>query len=45
VDLDTFIVTTYCLIDDLLEGLLDGRRLRSRGSKPLLDDRRSPWQP
>jgi len=39
VDLDTFIVTTYCLIDDLLEDLLDGRRLRSRGPKPLLDDR------
>ena len=38
-DLDTFIVTTYCLIDDLFEELLGGRRLRSRGPKPLLDDR------
>jgi Transposase DDE domain len=39
VDLDHFIVATYCLIDDLFEELLDGRRLRSRGPKPLLDDR------
>jgi Transposase DDE domain len=39
VDLDDFIVTTYCLVDDLFEGVLDGRRLRSRGPKPLLDDR------
>jgi hypothetical protein len=39
VDLDTFIVTTYCLIDDLFEELLHGRRLRSRGPKPILDDR------
>ena len=38
-DLDDFIVTTYCLIDDLFEELLDGRRLRSRGPKPTLDDR------
>jgi hypothetical protein len=39
VDLDTFIVTTYCLIDDLFEELLHSRRLRSRGPKPTLDDR------
>ena len=38
-DLDTFIVATYCLIDDLFEELLEGRSLRSRGPKPLLDDR------
>jgi hypothetical protein len=39
VDLDDFIVTTYCLIDDLFEEVLGGRGLRSRGPKPLLDDR------
>jgi hypothetical protein len=39
VDLDTFIVSTYCLVDDLFDDLLGERRLRSRGPKPLLDDR------
>jgi hypothetical protein len=39
VDLDTFIVTTNCLIDDLMADVLDGRRLRSRGPNPILDDR------
>jgi hypothetical protein len=39
VDLDTSIVTTHCFIDDLFEELLHGRRLRSRGPKPRLDDR------
>jgi hypothetical protein len=41
VDLDTFIVTIYCLIDDLMGELLreQGRPLRSRGPKPILDDR------
>ena len=38
-DLDSFIVPTYCLVDDLIEELLGGRRLRSRGPEPLLDDR------
>lgn len=38
-DLDEFIVTTYCLVDDLFEGVLLGLRLRSRGPKPLMDDR------
>ena len=40
-DLDTFIVATYCLIDDLMdEHLSDGRgRLRERGPRPTLDDR------
>jgi Transposase DDE domain len=39
VDLDTFIVTIYCLIDDLFEEVLQGSTLRSRGPKPTLDDR------
>jgi Transposase DDE domain len=39
VDLDTFIVATYCLVDDLMRQTLTGRRLRQRGPQPLLDDR------
>ena len=43
-DLDTFIVTIYCLVDDLMEEVLEeeeeeGRTLRSRGPTPTLDDR------
>ncbi len=33
-DLDTLIVTVFCLIDDAL----DGHRLRLRGPQPLLSD-------
>jgi len=39
VDLETFIVSTYCLIDDLMAEVLGDRRLRFRGPNPLLDDR------
>jgi hypothetical protein len=39
VDLDDFIVTVYCLVDDLFEEVLERRRLRSRGPNPILDDR------
>jgi len=41
VDLDTFIVATYCLIDELMDELLPkGERLRERGpARLLLDDR------
>ena len=39
-DLDTFIVATYCLIDDLMEESLSERtNLRERGPGPTLDDR------
>jgi len=34
VDLDTFIVIAFCLIDDRL----DGERIRQRGPKPKLSD-------
>jgi Transposase DDE domain len=39
VDLDEFIVAIYCLVDEAMAELLGGRRLRSRGPAPLLDDR------
>jgi hypothetical protein len=40
VDLDTFIVATYCLVDELMdEALGDEERLRERGPNPTLDDR------
>jgi hypothetical protein len=39
VDLDEFIVAVYCLVDESIEEILGGRRLRSRGPTPLLDDR------
>lgn len=38
-DPDEFIVAIYCLVDDLMEELLGGERLRSRGPTPVLDDR------
>lgn len=38
-DLDTFIVAIYCLVDDLIEEVLGGHRLRSRGPNPTFDDR------
>ena len=41
-DLDDFIVTAYCLVDDLFEEVLERRRLRSRGPDPILDDRQGP---
>lgn len=37
-DLDTLIVTVFCLIDDTLPSCLDGRSLRERGPLPLLAD-------
>lgn len=40
VDLDTFIVAVYCLIDELMEEVLEGHRgPRERGPAPALDDR------
>jgi hypothetical protein len=39
VDLDTFIVAVYCLVDELTEELLEGRRLRERAPNTTLDDR------
>ncbi len=42
-DLDTFIVATYCLVDEAMDESLPprggGKRLRERGPDPLLDDR------
>ena len=37
-DLETFIVATYCLIDEALATVLDGQRLRQRGPQPVLAD-------
>ena len=37
-DLDTFIITAFCLIDDMLKEILANRRLRQRGPMPLLAD-------
>ena len=37
-DLDDFIITTFCMIDDTLKELLGGRRLRQRGPMPALAD-------
>jgi hypothetical protein len=38
VDLDTFIVAVYCLLDDGLQQLTGGSRLRQRGPAPQLAD-------
>ena len=37
-DLETCIVTTYCLIDGALATVLAGQRLRQRGPQPVLAD-------
>lgn len=37
-DLDTFIVTVYCVLDDALKQLTGGSRLRQRGPAPKLAD-------
>lgn len=37
-DLDTFIVTMFCLIDDNLSALTAAHRLRQRGPQPKLSD-------
>ena len=38
VDLDTFIISTFCIIDDTMNDILQHRRLRQRGPKPSLSD-------
>lgn len=37
-DLDDFIITVFCLIDEAIVGVLDGQRLRQRGPAPTLCD-------
>ena len=37
-DLDTFIIAVFCCLDDTLKALLQGKRLRQRGSAPVLSD-------
>jgi hypothetical protein len=37
-DLDTFIITVFCLVDDLMKTLLHDRKLRQRGPAPVLAD-------
>lgn len=37
-DLDTFIITAFCLVDDLMTTLLRERKLRQRGPAPSLAD-------
>lgn len=38
VNLDTFIITVFCQVDDIMKELLQGRRLRERGPMPSLAD-------
>ena len=37
-DLDDFIITAFCIIDDTMNDILQHRRLRQRGPKPSLSD-------
>jgi Transposase DDE domain len=37
-DLETFIVAVFCLVDDFVRDLCHGRRLRQRGPAPILAD-------
>jgi hypothetical protein len=38
-DLDTWIITVFCWLDEALPVILAGERLRHRGPAPVLDDR------
>jgi hypothetical protein len=37
-DLDDFMITVFCLIDETIPAVLDGQRLRERGPAPILYD-------
>ena len=37
-DLDTFIIAVFCLVDDAIPQLTGGHRLRERGSEPIMAD-------
>ena len=37
-DLDKFIITIFCVVDDSMQEILNGKRLRQRGPMPLLLD-------
>lgn len=37
-DLDIFIISIFCLIDDAMKTLINNQKLRERGPKPLLTD-------
>lgn len=36
--MEDFIISVYCLVDEILKKLMDGRKLRQRGFKPGLSD-------
>jgi hypothetical protein len=38
VDLDRFMITVFCWIDDTLKAVFEGQRLRQRGPRPILTD-------
>jgi len=38
VDLDTFIIATYCFFDDIEKEVLKGKRIRQRGPEPTVSD-------
>jgi DDE family transposase len=37
-DLDDFIITVFCVVDEAIPRVLDGQRLRQRGPQPVLAD-------
>lgn len=37
-DISTFLITVYCIVDDSLKTILQGKRLRQRGPQPTLRD-------
>lgn len=37
-DLDSFIITVFCLVDDALQSCLEGGKVRRRGPQPVLSD-------
>jgi DDE family transposase len=38
-DLDDCMITTFCLVDEVISQVLEGQRLRQRGPAPTLADR------
>ncbi len=38
ISVDNFIITVYCLVDDLLKNVMGNQKLRQRGFQPSLSD-------
>jgi hypothetical protein len=37
-NLDDFIITCFCIVDEMLPVITEGKRVRARGPEPVLSD-------